>query len=952
MNRIYKVVWSKAKNCYVVASELAKRHTKGSGTRSLSRAAVTLGVVAGLTVGMTGSAWAAVSSATVDSTGSSATGGPVTATSSTTFIQGSATDADSINNTITNAGGFTRDAGVTSTNDTFKVGNTTIGVTGGNPSIDTNTITATTVTVLSDLTVKNAAFTGTVTSTNGIQIGSTDYKIDSAGNGSFYGLKVADDATFAKNVTATGTVTGETLKVDNGNYMDTTGITTSAANIAGDVSIDGKTTMNGGATVAEGLTVSSGGATVAEGLTVSSGGLTVENGDTTVQNLKVNGTLDMNEIQIGTDPTKTNISAGKISASNLSPNPNLTTSGSIINFDENGFTSAQYTDASVSGTASGSNITQQNGTIEERTISDNNGLVQENISTQTGDKTETVITETSGSPATVTDTHTITQTAKTSVTEITDKDGVSNKVESDKDKTVTTITDGTNTTKITTEVAGITTEVDEGNITTTITKGNQITTLTEGNQETTLTKGNQTTTLTEGNQTITLAKGNQEIDITGNQKNTVSGTLTEKITGNVTETYEADQTTTVGGNQKNIVTGKLTEQVTGDVTEIYKGKQTTQVTGNVTEIYQADQTTTVAGAQKNIVTGALTEQVGGKVTEIYKAGQSTTVTGNQDNTVSANQTNKVGGTLTETVTGDVTENYGANLTTTVTTDQTTNVGGNQTNNVTGNIINTATEIQNTADKLTNTIANEYKVNVDGGTTSLTMDKSGTTFVNDVNLEDNLVVKGTSNLQGDVTMDGNASVAKDLTVGGTLETQKLIVHDTFEAQAFAVNGKTYIDKDGLNANNQPIRNLAPGDLSSGSTDAVTGGQLYEVREDLSKDIKKVGAGAAAMANLRPVESGNKFSLALGVGTYRSETAAAIGMFYKPTDRIQFNLSGTVGSGHNMFGGGISFALDKVVKPVGNAAANAEIKSLQAENAEIKAQLEELKAVVESMKTAAK
>lgn len=58
MNKIYKVIWSKAKNCYVVASELAKRHTKGSGARSLNRAAVTLGIVAGLTVGMTGSAWA------------------------------------------------------------------------------------------------------------------------------------------------------------------------------------------------------------------------------------------------------------------------------------------------------------------------------------------------------------------------------------------------------------------------------------------------------------------------------------------------------------------------------------------------------------------------------------------------------------------------------------------------------------------------------------------------------------------------------------------------------------------------------------------------------------------------------------------------------------------------------------------------------------------------------
>ena len=108
----------------------------------------------------------------------------------------------------------------------------------------------------------------------------------------------------------------------------------------------------------------------------------------------------------------------------------------------------------------------------------------------------------------------------------------------------------------------------------------------------------------------------------------------------------------------------------------------------------------------------------------------------------------------------------------------------------------------------------------------------------------------------------------------------------------------------------------------------------------------------MANLRPLDMGNKFSMAMGVGSYRSKTAMAMGLFYKPSDRVAFNVSGTMGNGHNMIGAGVSFALDKVVKPVGNAAANAEIKSLQAENAEIKAQLEELKAVVESMKTAAK
>ena len=61
MNKIYKVVWSKAKHCYVVTSELAKRNGKGCGARSLRIAAVTLGVAAVLLGGMgigTPTAWA------------------------------------------------------------------------------------------------------------------------------------------------------------------------------------------------------------------------------------------------------------------------------------------------------------------------------------------------------------------------------------------------------------------------------------------------------------------------------------------------------------------------------------------------------------------------------------------------------------------------------------------------------------------------------------------------------------------------------------------------------------------------------------------------------------------------------------------------------------------------------------------------------------------------------
>ena len=52
MNKIYKVIWSKTKHCYIVASELAKSHTKGSGARSLRRAAVCLGVAAALIGGV------------------------------------------------------------------------------------------------------------------------------------------------------------------------------------------------------------------------------------------------------------------------------------------------------------------------------------------------------------------------------------------------------------------------------------------------------------------------------------------------------------------------------------------------------------------------------------------------------------------------------------------------------------------------------------------------------------------------------------------------------------------------------------------------------------------------------------------------------------------------------------------------------------------------------------
>lgn len=70
MNKIYKVVWSKVKHCYVVTSELAKRNSKGCGARSLRMAAVSMGMAAALIGGISGSVAEAAEGGRVEEGGS------------------------------------------------------------------------------------------------------------------------------------------------------------------------------------------------------------------------------------------------------------------------------------------------------------------------------------------------------------------------------------------------------------------------------------------------------------------------------------------------------------------------------------------------------------------------------------------------------------------------------------------------------------------------------------------------------------------------------------------------------------------------------------------------------------------------------------------------------------------------------------------------------------------
>ena len=189
---------------------------------------------------------------------------------------------------------------------------------------------------------------------------------------------------------------------------------------------------------------------------------------------------------------------------------------------------------------------------------------------------------------------------------------------------------------------------------------------------------------------------------------------------------------------------------------------------------------------------------------------------------------------------------------------------------------------------------------------------GNTTLGEAGKDTTLTVNSKATFNNGLTVTNGETKLKNTTIEGTLN---VFENATFQkdvtANSFSVNGKTYIDSDGLNANNQVIRNVADGSISEGSKDAVNGGQLYQVKNDLEGKVNKVGANAAAMANLHPMEfdPDSKWNIAAAIGNYGSETAAALGAFYRPNDDVMVNLSTAFGTGENMVGGGVSVRLGK-------------------------------------------
>ena len=80
-------------------------------------------------------------------------------------------------------------------------------------------------------------------------------------------------------------------------------------------------------------------------------------------------------------------------------------------------------------------------------------------------------------------------------------------------------------------------------------------------------------------------------------------------------------------------------------------------------------------------------------------------------------------------------------------------------------------------------------------------------------------------------------------------------------------------------------------------------------NLDNKVNKVGAGAAALAALHPLDfdPDDKWDFAVGYGNYRNANSVAFGAFYRPNEDTMFSLGTNFGNGENMFNAGLSFKI---------------------------------------------
>lgn len=230
--------------------------------------------------------------------------------------------------------------------------------------------------------------------------------------------------------------------------------------------------------------------------------------------------------------------------------------------------------------------------------------------------------------------------------------------------------------------------------------------------------------------------------------------------------------------------------------------------------------------------------------------------------------------------------------------------------------------------------------------------------------------GTINGLSNKTWDANNIVSGQAATEDQLKaaTEGAVQYDrnedgTVNKGSITLGGSTYNEE--THEGGTTITNVADGKNAS---DAVNMSQLWQTNQavinnsnnismlsnsvnKLDNRIDRVGAGAAALAALHPLDfdPDAKWDFAAGYGNYRGANAVAVGAYYRPNEDVMFSVGGSMGGGENMVNAGVSLKIGAGSSGVttSRVAMAKEIKAMRDVVAKQDAQIQKLTAMVNAL-----
>lgn len=218
------------------------------------------------------------------------------------------------------------------------------------------------------------------------------------------------------------------------------------------------------------------------------------------------------------------------------------------------------------------------------------------------------------------------------------------------------------------------------------------------------------------------------------------------------------------------------------------------------------------------------------------------------------------------------------------------------------------------------------------------------LIQTIEAKDKFVNGGNIGADGKITL--NVRNGEDVKLEGQLKDAQLTAVERDKEAGTA----TLVVKDGYT--NEEVHRLTIDDIASKAQNDRDHAEFREHFneldhrvDNLGSRVDKVGAGAAALAALHPMDfdPDDKLTFAAGYGNYKGRNAAAVGAFYRPDEKVMLSVGGTFGNGENMVNAGISFSLDRTARVSNSRTAMAkEIVDLRANVANLTALVGQLTA----------